>query len=83
MLTIKIGRRGQITIPREIRRRFGLHEGDNLALIPEGDRVILRPVTQTLLDLRGSVLVSEPQDFDAIHQQVIAERAAQTGKRDG
>jgi AbrB family looped-hinge helix DNA binding protein len=83
MLTIKIGRRGQITIPREIRRRFDLQEGDNLALIPEGDRVILRPVTQTLLDLRGSVPVSEPQDFDAIHQRVIAERATQTGERDG
>jgi AbrB family looped-hinge helix DNA binding protein len=80
MVTIKIGRRGQITIPREIRRKLGLNEGDTITLIPEKEQVVLRPVTETLLDLRGSVTVSEPQDFDAIRQQVIAERAAQSGR---
>lgn len=79
MVTVKIGRRGQITIPREIRRKLGLNQGDTITLIPEGEQVILRPVTETLLDLRGSVPVSEPQDFDLIRRQVIAERAAQAG----
>jgi hypothetical protein len=30
------------------------------------------PATQTLLDLRGSVPVSEPQDFAAIRKAVIS-----------
>ena len=80
MLTIKIGRRGQITIPREIRRSMGLQEGDSIALIPDGEQMILRPVTETLLDLRGSIPVSEEQDFDAIRQAVILERAKRMGQ---
>ena len=80
MLTIKIGRRGKITIPREIRRSMGLQEGDSIALIPDGEQMILRPVTETLLDLRGSIPVSEEQDFDAIRQAVILERAKRMGQ---
>jgi hypothetical protein len=38
--------------------------------MPQEDQVIIRPLTQTLLDLRGSVPVSAPQDFSAIRQQV-------------
>lgn len=79
MITIRIGRRGQITIPREIRRQLGIQEGDTIALIPEGDQAILRPVTKTLLDLRGSVEVSGPQDFAKIRQQVISSRSDRAG----
>ena len=75
MITIKVGRRGQITLPRIIRRKIGLQEGDRIALLPQGDQVILRPITQSLLDLRGSVPVSAPQDFEAIRQQVMAEQS--------
>ena len=82
MVTIKISRRGQITIPRDIRRKLGLKGGDNIALIPEGGQVILRPVTETLLDLRGSVPVAEPQDFDEIRRQVIGARAARAGRHE-
>ena len=31
----------------------------------------LPPPTKTLRDIRGSILVSHPQDFEAIRQQVI------------
>jgi AbrB family looped-hinge helix DNA binding protein len=72
MITIQIGRRGQITIPRKIRRQLELNEGDRIALILQGDQVILRPIAQNLLDLRGSVPVTEPQDFTAIRRQVIS-----------
>ena len=44
-------------------------------MILQGDQVLIRPLTQTLLDLRGSVPVSGEQDFSAIRQQVLAERA--------
>ena len=35
-----------------------------------GDKVILQPLTHTLLDLKGSVSVSGPQDFDSIRKKV-------------
>ncbi len=79
MITIRVGRRGQITIPSKIRHRLGINEGDSIALISEEGQAILRPITRTLLDLRGSVPVSGVQDFDAIRSQVLAGRARKHG----
>jgi AbrB family looped-hinge helix DNA binding protein len=75
MITTKVGRRGQITLPRLVRRQTGLKEGDHIALIVQGDQIVIRPLTQTLLDLRGSVPALGEQDFDAIRQKVLAGRA--------
>lgn len=75
MVISKIGRRGQLTIPRSIRRLLNLREGDRVAFVQRGDEVILQPLTSTLLDLRGSVSVTGEQDFDAVRDQAIEERA--------
>jgi AbrB family looped-hinge helix DNA binding protein len=74
MITTKVGRRGQITLPSQLRRQSGIKEGDRIALIIQGDLVVIRPLTQTLLDLRGSVPVDGEQDFTAIRRQVLEER---------
>jgi len=37
--------------------------------------LLIKPITQSLLDLRGSVEVSGEQDFDAIRKEVIAKQA--------
>ena len=75
MITSKVGRRGQITLPRPIRRWLSLQEGDHIAFVRRGDEVVLQPLTGTLLDLRGSVPVAGTQDFAAIRQQVIEAHA--------
>jgi AbrB family looped-hinge helix DNA binding protein len=80
MYTAKVGKRGQVTIPIAIRRRLGLEEGDQVAVVPQGEQILLQPLTRTLLDLRGSVPVSEAQDFDAIRRQVIAERTQRSAQ---
>ena len=74
MLQTRIGRRGQITLPREVRRRIKVDEGDQIAFIIEGEQVIIKPITQSLLDLRGSVKVTREQDFEAIRVEVTAKR---------
>ena len=71
----KVGRRGQITIPRSIRRRLKLEEGDHVAFVERETEVVLQPLSITLLDLRGSVQASGAQDFTAIREQVIADHA--------
>ena len=84
MIISKVGRRGQVTLPRAIRRQLNLKEGDRVAYVISGEEVVLLPLTRTLLDLRGSVPVSEPQDFesirrDAIRRQVVEEHARKVG----
>lgn len=43
----KVGRRGQISIPRNIRQTLNLQEGDRLAFIQRGNEVVLQPLHQT------------------------------------
>ena len=71
MIVGTVGRRGQMTVPREIRRSLNLQEGDRIAFIRRGDEVVLQPLTDSLLDLRGSVPVEEAQDLAAIRDRVI------------
>lgn len=75
MIAVRIGRRGQTTIPREIRRFLKLREGDRVAFVRRGDEIVLQPLASTLLDLRGSVPASAPQDFSEIRRQVTGEHA--------
>jgi AbrB family looped-hinge helix DNA binding protein len=76
MPSTRVGRRGQLTIPKAVRQSLGLSEGDHVAFVEHGGDVVLRPVRQSLRDLRGSVPVDGPQDFDAIREDVRDARAS-------
>ena len=75
MPSTRVGRRGQLTIPKAVRQSLGIAEGDHIAFVQRGGEVVLRPVRQSLRDLRGSVAVDGPQDFDEIRSAVRAARA--------
>ncbi|CAN5127684.1 MAG: AbrB/MazE/SpoVT family DNA-binding domain-containing protein [Gemmatimonadetes bacterium] len=81
MITAKVGRRGQITIPKEIRERLAVEEGQRVAFVVEGDRVALEPLTTTLRDHRGIVRVRAPQDFGTIRRSVRRRRSEEPGDR--
>jgi AbrB family looped-hinge helix DNA binding protein len=83
MIIGTVGRRGQMTVPREIRRALNLEEGDRIAFIQRGDEVVLQPLTDTLLDLRGSIPTTGPQDLAAIRDQVIQEHARKVAQSEG
>ena len=78
MISTKVGRRGQITLPHLVRQWLRIEQGDRVVFIRREGEIILQPLTETLLDLRGSVPVDDPQDFDDIRRQVVNER----GQRD-
>jgi len=67
---IKIGRRGQMTLPRIVRDWLDVGEGDHIAFVRCGSEIVVRPLTHTLLDLRGAVKVHGPQDLEAVRQAV-------------
>jgi len=39
---VKIGRHGQVVLPRRIRTAFGLQEGDELVLTVEEESIVLK-----------------------------------------
>lgn len=75
MITAKIGRRGQVVLPRYIRRQLGLREGDRILLIPEAEQVIMRRLPETFSDLKGSIGIPTVQDFDSMRQEVLLAHA--------
>lgn len=71
----KVGRRGQITLPRKVRLALKVKEGDRLSFLQKGEDIILKPLNQSLLDLRGSIQVKNPQNFQGIRQKVMENHA--------
>ncbi len=65
MLQSVITRKGQTTIPKEIRTLLKLEPNDKLFYIVEGEKVVLKPLHGDILELRGSVPAKDqPADFD-------------------
>jgi AbrB family looped-hinge helix DNA binding protein len=50
---VVVTRKGQTTIPVEMRRKYSIEEGSRLEAIDTGDGILLRP-QQTTADLAGS-----------------------------
>ncbi len=83
MLYTRVGRRGQIVLPKEVRMKIQVAEGDQIAFILDGEQVVIIPITHTLLKMRGRVRVRGRQDFDSIRSQVKAKRAQRMRRQDG
>lgn len=48
--------KGQLTVPKSIRDRLGLHEGDRVEFrVTEDGEVVVEVATMDLLDLRGAL----------------------------
>jgi len=76
MPSTRVGRRGQLTIPKPVRQALGVAEGDHVAFVERAGEIVLRPVRLSLRDLRGSVPVDGPQNPESVREEVRAARAA-------
>jgi AbrB family looped-hinge helix DNA binding protein len=74
MPSLRIGRRGQITIPSNLRRELHLEEGARLMAQVRDGELVLRPAGRSVFELRGSVPVDGVQDFTAIRAEAIQGR---------
>ena len=50
---VVVTRKGQTTIPAELRRKYGIKRGDRLIVIDTGDGILFKP-SLTTADLAGS-----------------------------
>ena len=69
---VKMGDRGRLIVPRDIRRRLELAPGDRLLLSEEGDELRLRPLAGRVAALRGAYADLAPERDLA--EQLIADR---------
>ena len=83
MLASTMTRKGQVTIPKAIRDRLGVKEGEKVLFVMRGEEVVLKVVKGTILDFRGSVQpTAYPEDFEKVRQsvkQTVAKKVAGHG----
>ena len=49
----KITSKGQVTIPKDLRDRFGLKEGEEVLMVPENEGILLKHRMDSIRSLRG------------------------------
>ena len=65
-------KKGQTTIPKDIRKTLGLEPSDRILYVVEGERVVLRPLKGSILDLRGTVKAKKkPIDFQELRDETL------------
>ena len=67
----RVSTRGRVTIPKEIREKLHLEQGDQVAFVQIGDDVYMQPVKDTLLDKMGIIPVDGLQDFGEVRKETI------------
>lgn len=77
MFTSTITRKGQVTIPKEIRDAIGLTEGDRVFFVRRGDEIVLKVLRGNILELRGSVRPKKrPENFETVRETTKRKVAA-------
>jgi antitoxin PrlF len=77
--------KGQMTIPKEVRKALNLHPLEKVIIVVEGNRAIIQPLKGNLLDIGGSVKMTErekPIDFKKVREEVkkrVAKKVATRG----
>ena len=74
---VRISQRGQITIPKKLRDRFGIHPGVEVEVVPTEDGLLIRQRTNNAdpADSLSRILPEGP-DADEV-KRVLDERIAQ------
>ncbi len=77
--------KGQMTVPKEVRKALNLKPSEKVVIVVEGDHAVIKPLKGNILDIGGSIRVSgkkKPVDFHKVREEVkkkIAKKAV-TGR---
>jgi len=69
---VKVGRKGRIVIPKEVRNALNIREGSYVRIYVESGRAIIEPVEDVIEKFKGSVNVNGwPEDLDELVLEVL------------
>jgi AbrB family looped-hinge helix DNA binding protein len=77
--------KGQMTIPKEVRKALNLKPSEKVIILVEGNQAIIKPLKGSLLDIGGSIKIPEkekPVNFRKVREEVkkrVAKRIATKG----
>ncbi len=70
--------KGQMTIPKEVRRALNLKPSEKVIIVVEGDQAVIKPLRGNILDIGGSIRIpgkEKPIDFHKVREEVKKEVA--------
>lgn len=63
-------KKGQTTIPKDIRNYLNLAPNDKILYLMEGNKMVIKPLKGNILDLKGSVKTKvKPIDFKKLRSE--------------
>jgi antitoxin PrlF len=74
--------KGQMTIPKEVRKALKLKPSEKVIITVEGGQAVIKPLRGNILDIGGSIKVSgkeKPVDFHRVREEVkkrVSKKAA-------
>ena len=77
--------KGQMTIPKAVRKALNLQPSEKVIIVVEGNQAIIQPLKGNLLDIGGSVRITDrekPIDFKKVREEVkkrVAKKVATRG----
>ncbi len=75
--------KGQMTIPKEVRKALNLKPCEKVVIVVEGDQAIIKPLRGNILDIGGTISIGDqekPIHFRKVRERVkrqVAKRAAE------
>lgn len=81
--TLTLTSRGQITIPKRIRKALHLEANDKITILLKNDTLILKPIKGNILDIGASIKIprdEKPIEFKKVRKQVINKIAKEANK---
>jgi AbrB family looped-hinge helix DNA binding protein len=76
-----IGKKGQVTIPKEIREKFGLREGDRVSFEIKEDEIVIKPeksgrkfIEELASIVKEKLEAPEPAELKRLYYEEIGER---------
>jgi antitoxin PrlF len=71
--------KGQVTIPKGVRKRMGIDEGSRLLFVDDGDRILVYKLEGDLESLYGAVKhTGPPIDFRRLKEEIAEEIAKES-----
>lgn len=74
--------KGQMTIPKEIRKALDLKPSERVIIVVEGKHAVIKPLRGNILDIGGSIRLPDremPIDFHRVREEIkkrVAKKAA-------
>lgn len=79
MLSSAVTTKGQVTIPVELRERFGIKPGDRVGFVEEGDRIVLQRQETAIEAVFGIVKAKQGATLEQIEHAIAAGRGRHAG----